>query len=65
MRLGEIAALRGDDIDFARSQIRVDEMVTTVKTYKKEGPKQRLNWGTTKSSTSERTVVADILKGGF
>jgi integrase len=56
MRLGEIAALRWDDIDFDRSQIRVDEMVTTIKTHKKEGPKQKLNWGTTKSSTSERII---------
>jgi integrase len=66
-RLGEIAALRWDDIDFKLSQIRIDEEVTTVKTHKKEGPKQRLNWGTTKSATSERIIpvpddVIDVLK---
>ncbi|TCL65881.1 site-specific recombinase XerD [Hydrogenispora ethanolica] len=66
-RLGEIAALRWNDIDFRRSQIKIDESVTTVKTHAEDGPKQRLNWGTTKTTASERIVpapddVIDVLK---
>ncbi len=42
-------------------------MNTTVKTHEKEGPKQKLNWGTTKSTASERIIpipddVIDVLK---
>lgn len=66
-RLGEIAALRWDDIDFELSQIRIDESVTTVRTHAEEGPRQTLNWGTTKSLSSERIIpvpddVIEVLK---
>jgi integrase len=66
-RLGEIAALRWDDIDFEQSQIRIDEEVTTIKTHEKEGPKQKLNWGSVKSLSSERIIpvpddVIEVLK---
>lgn len=56
LRLGELVALKWDDINFKAALIRVDETVETVKTHQQSGPKQRLNWQDPKSEKSKRVV---------
>jgi integrase len=56
LRDGEICALKWDDIDFKKWEIRVDEAVAQIRTHAETGKKQRLNWQDPKSKKSERII---------
>lgn len=56
VRLGELAALRWDDIDFDGMKIKIDESAVTVKTHSEEGKRQQVIFQEPKSETSKRIV---------
>jgi integrase len=67
LRLGELCALKWNDIDFEKSQIRVDETVEVVRTHQEDGPKQKLYWDKPKTEKSKRIVpvpsdVTEVLR---
>jgi integrase len=60
LREGEICALKWNDIDFKKWEIRVDEAVEQVRTHAETGKKQRLNWQDPKSKKSERGIPVPL-----
>jgi len=56
MRLGELAALRWENVDFKNSLIHVKESVHLVKTGNKKGPKTQLLVQPPKSEKGRRTI---------
>ena len=67
VRLGELAALRWDDVDFDGMRLKIDESAVTVKTHSEEGKRQQVIFQDPKSETSKRIIpvpfdVTDALK---
>lgn len=66
LRMGELLALQWKDIDLEQSTLYVRRTLNRLKSYKDEGPKTEIVFGTPKSQNSRRSipllpaVVADL-----